>query len=61
MTTEEQLTDLEDRFHAEMQELRPVLLDIRTFLMQAQSPLPARVEMRKSNQAGPEGGQYAGG
>lgn len=61
MTIDEQLTDLEDRLRAEKETVKQVLLDIRTFLMQAQSPLPARIEMRKSNQAGPEGGPHAGG
>ncbi len=40
MGIEERLKTLEDEFQTTREELRQILLDIRTYLMEALSPIP---------------------
>jgi len=47
MDTEERVKALEDEFQATKEELRQILLDIRTVLMEAQTPLPT--DLNKGN------------
>ena len=46
MDTEERVKVLEDEFHKTREELRQILLDIRTFLMEAQTPLRSDMNPR---------------
>ncbi len=47
MDIEERLKTLEEEFQATKEELQQILLDIRTYLMEAQTPLPARPKGEK--------------
>ena len=40
MDTEERIKAIEDEFQETKEELKQILLDIRTYLMEAQSPIP---------------------
>jgi len=40
MDTESRIKALEDDFHKTEEELKEILLDIRTYLMEAQTPIP---------------------
>ena len=44
MDTEERIKALEDEFHATKEELQQILFDIRTFIMEAKSPIPNDLE-----------------
>ena len=41
MDTEERIKTLEEEFQITKEELKQILVDIRTLLMEAQTPLPA--------------------
>ncbi len=57
MDTEARLKVLEDEFHITKEELRQILLDIRTCLMEAQTPLRADMSLRRHrSQSGSEKG-----
>ena len=47
MDTEERVKVLEDEFHKTKEELRQILLDIRTCLMEAQTPLRSDMNLRR--------------
>jgi hypothetical protein len=40
MDTEDRVQALEDEFQEAKEELKEILLDIRTYLMEAQTPIP---------------------
>jgi len=40
MDTEERIKAIEDEFQETKEELKQILLDIRTYLMEAQTPIP---------------------
>ena len=40
MDTESRMKTLEDEFQETKEELKEILLDIRTYLMEAQTPIP---------------------
>lgn len=40
MDTEERIKALEEEFHATREELKQILFEIRSFLMEAKSPIP---------------------
>jgi hypothetical protein len=40
MDTEDRVQALEDEFQETKEELKEILLDIRTYLMEAQTPIP---------------------
>ena len=40
MDTESRIKAIEDDFHETSEELKAILLDIRTYLMEAQTPIP---------------------
>lgn len=44
MDTEERIKALEEEFEATREELKQILLDIRAFLMDAQTPIPNDLE-----------------
>ena len=44
MDTEERIKVLEDEFDETKQELRQILYDIRTWIMEAESPIPNDLE-----------------
>ena len=44
MDTEERIKALEEEFQETKEEIRRILLDIRTHLMEAQSPIPNDLE-----------------
>jgi len=43
MDIEERIKALEDEFQVTKEELKQILLDIRTFLMEVQTPLPSNL------------------
>ena len=47
MDIEERIKALEDEFQVTKEELRQILLDIRTFLMEVQTPLPSNLSTEK--------------
>ncbi|HEY90225.1 MAG TPA: hypothetical protein G4O07_00150 [Dehalococcoidia bacterium] len=48
MEMEERVRALEDEFRTTADEIKQILLDIRTFLMEADSPLRAQSDNEKS-------------
>ena len=44
---EERIKTLEEEIHATGEELREILLDIRSFLMEAHNPLQAKVNVER--------------
>ena len=47
MDTEERIKALEDEFQETKEELKHMLYDIRTYLMEAQSPIPNDLEKER--------------
>jgi len=47
MTTEDRLKALQDEFQATKDELKQILYDIRTYIMEAQTPIPNDLEKEK--------------
>ena len=47
MDTESRIKALEDEFQQTKDDLKQILLDIRTHLMEAQSPIPNDLEKQK--------------
>ncbi len=54
MTTEERLKALETEFRETKEEIKQILLDIRIYLMEAESPIPNDLE--RENPDFPAGG-----
>ena len=51
MSTEERIKALEDEFHTTREELNQILFDIRTFIMEAKSPIPNDLEKELRDKA----------
>ena len=49
MTTEERLKALETEFQETKEEIKQILLDIRTYVMEAESPIPNDLERENSD------------
>ena len=47
MTTEDRLKALQDEFQATGEELKQILYDIRTYIMEAQTPIPNDLEKER--------------
>ncbi len=47
MTTEDRMKALEEEFRSVKNELRGILYDIRTFVMEAESPIPNDLERER--------------
>ena len=47
MTTEDRLKALQDEFQETRDELKQILYDIRTYIMEAQSPIPNDLEKER--------------
>jgi hypothetical protein len=47
MDTEDRIKTLEEEFQETKEELKEILLDIRTYLMEAQTPIPNDIDREK--------------
>ena len=47
MTTEDRLKALQDEFQVTKEELKQILYDIRTYIMEAQTPIPNDLEKER--------------